>query len=338
VLAVLGPNGAGKSTLLRSLAGLAPREGGDVVSHAEGPVTMVFQRPIAFAGTVRQNLRVALLGRGLSRDEERRREAEALERFGIARHAGRRAGTLSGGELRRLALARAFVLRPGVLLLDEPFDDLDAAGQESLSLDLQRAIRETGVAAAVVTHDLRRALLLADRIAVLLDGRLAMCGDRDAVLERPVSLEVARVVGMSNLIPGSLVARGGEGERVVEVDPQHRIPVASPRESGDLAAAGDAVYAGIRPEHLKIDVGRGDGVAIGKARVRAIVSDGALATVTVEWAGHALRAHLLAGRGIARTLSTGDPVLLEVRPEEVHLIARDAREPRPERTASNSRW
>jgi ABC-type Fe3+/spermidine/putrescine transport system ATPase subunit len=220
------------------------------------------------------------------------------------------------------------VLRPGVLLLDEPFDDLDSAGQELLSLDLQRAIRETGIAAALVTHDLRRALLLADRIAVLLDGRLAQCGERDAVLERPGSLAVARVVGMSNLVPGTLVPGVAESAHQIEVDALHRIPVALPREdSAARFSTGDRVHAGIRPEHLKIDVGRGEGIPIGKARVRSIVSDGAVATVTVDWAGHELRTHLLAGRGIARTLAPGDPVVLEVRPEEVHLVPSDAGEP-----------
>ena len=319
VLAVLGPNGAGKSTLLRALAGLDDSEGGCIRRAAGGPVTMVFQRPIAFAGSVHHNVRTALLGKGLTRDESEHRIREALLRAGIARLASRRAGTLSGGELRRLALARAFVLRPAVLLLDEPFDDLDAAGQESLCLDLQRAIAETGVAVAVVTHDLRRALLLSDRIAVLLDGRVAQQGEREAVLERPVGPAVARVVGMHNLIPGRV---GSEGDaRFVQVAPQHRIPVAS------TVPDGTEVWAGIRPEHLKLDTGRGEGVAFGKARVRSIVSDGAIATVSMEWAGHELRTHLLAGRGIARTLAAGDLALPSVRPEEVHLIQRTSAVP-----------
>ena len=137
VLAVLGPNGAGKSTLLRALAGLERPTSGHVERRVDGPVTMVFQRPVVFAGSVEHNLRAALLGLGLSRSDADERCRESLDRLGITRFAGRRAATLSGGETRRLALARAFALRPAALLLDEPFDDLDAAGQESLSIDLR---------------------------------------------------------------------------------------------------------------------------------------------------------------------------------------------------------
>jgi len=316
VLAVLGHNGAGKSTLLRALAGLEAPAAGRIVRRANGPVTMVFQRPIVFAGTVEHNLRVALLSAGLSRDEAEHRTRESLERFGIARLAARNAATLSGGETRRLTLARAFALRPAVLLLDEPFEDLDAAGQESLSLDLRRAILETGVAVAVVTHDLRRALLLADRIAVLESGSLVQCGAREAVLNRPVDLDVARIVGMSNLIAGEVSATSGDGICWLEIDASHRIPVSR------APAAGTPVWIGIRPEHLKVDVGRGEGIPIGKGVLRHLVSDGVAATLTLDWAGFELRTHLIAGRGLARTLAPGDSLTLSVRPEEVHLIER----------------
>jgi ABC-type sulfate/molybdate transport systems ATPase subunit len=271
---------------------------------------MVFQRPIAFDGTVEHNLRAALLGLRLERDEVASRSRESLERFGIEHLSRRRAATLSGGELRRLALARAFALRPSVLLLDEPFDDLDPSGQESLSLDLRRAIDETEVGVAVVTHDLRRALLLSDRIAVLLEGEIAQVGGRDEVLERPTSIPIARQVGMSNLIPGEVDAAG----TWVEVDAQHRIPLPGRESPGSL------LCLGIRPENLKVDVGRGEGVAIGKGTLRHAVSDGSVVSLSIDWAGHSLRAHLLAGRGLARSLRPGDRLLLSVRPEDVHPI------------------
>jgi ABC-type glutathione transport system ATPase component len=318
VLAVLGPNGAGKSTLLRSLAGLQSPSGGRLESRADGPVTLVFQRPAALAGSVTHNVRVALLGRSLSRDEMSARVGEALARFEIGRLAERRAATLSGGELRRLALARAFVLRPAVLLLDEPFDDLDAGGQAKLSLDLRRAIEDTRVAVAMVTHDLRRALLLADRVAVLLDGRLAQVGARDDVLTRPRDRAIAEVVGMTNLVRGVVTDQRRGEHPLVEVDAQHRLAVAT------SLSPGTRVWLGIRPEHLKLDVGRGEVDPIGKATVESVVSDGVASTVVLTWAGSALSTHLLAGRVLARSLRPGAPVSLSVRPDQVHVMPADA--------------
>jgi ABC-type sulfate/molybdate transport systems ATPase subunit len=307
VLAILGPNGSGKSTLLRALAGLERGCRAAVGASRAGAVTMVFQHPAAFSGSVEHNVRTALLGRRLPRGERQERVREALERFAITGLAARRAHSLSGGELRRVALARAFALRPATLLLDEPFDDLDAAGQAALSLDLQRVIAETGVAVGMVTHDRRRAMLLSDRIAVLVAGRLVQLDRRDVVLERPVSRTVAELVGMSNLLAG--VVREGR----IEIDALRQLP------ARDLPAAGTRVLAGIRPEHLKLESG-GDGVPIGKGHVASVVDDGTAATVAVEWGAVQLRSVVLTGEGLARSLGRGDSVSLSVRPEHVHLM------------------
>ncbi|MGH0028240.1 MAG: ABC transporter ATP-binding protein [Myxococcota bacterium] len=309
-LAILGPNGAGKSTLLRGLAGLERGARGAVEKPGAGPVTMVFQHPAAFAGTVEHNLRVALLASRLAAGEKQQAVDEALERFGIRALRARRAHALSGGELRRLALARAFVLNPASLLLDEPFDDLDAAGQAALSRDLRRVIEETGVAAAVVTHDLRRALLLADRIAVLIGGRLVQVDVRDAVLDRPASRDVALLVGMTNLAPGVM----GAGR--VEIDALHQVPAVDP------PTAGTRVWAGIRPEDLKLDDGAGT-APLGKGYVSHVVNDGTAATVQVEWGSLELSSVLLADDPRARSLARGDAVSLAVRPERVHLMPRE---------------
>jgi len=313
-LVILGPNGSGKSTLLRTLAGLERPAAGRVESAATGPVTMVFQHPAPFAGSVAHNLRIAFLGKKFSSAERRARVGEALERFKIAHLAEHRAATLSGGEMRRLALARAFALRPAVLLLDESFAGLDADGQSALSLDLRGAVFETGVAVAMVTHDLRRAMLLADRIAVLKDGRLAQIGRRDDVLERPNSLEIAQLVGMANLVEGVVSSERRGDCALVEVDAQHRVATHA------ACSPGNRVWIGIRPEHLKLDIGRGAVDLIGKGTVRGIVNDGVAVSVQIDWAGAELRTHLMAGRGLARTLEVGAEVSLSASPERVHLI------------------
>jgi ABC-type Fe3+/spermidine/putrescine transport system ATPase subunit len=313
-LVILGPNGSGKSSLLRALAGLDAAVGPGMLARPDagtGAVTLVFQRPAAFSGSVWHNVHAALLGRSLPRRERADRVDRALERFGVGALAEHDARTLSGGELRRLALARAFVLEPQVLLLDEPFDDLDAEGQRTLSLDLQRAMAETGVALAIVTHDLRRALLLADRVAVLERGRLAQVGLRDAVLLHPGSPAIARTVGMTNLVTGQVERREGE-LAWVDVAPGLSLPTRADFE------VGAAVWLGIRPEHLKVDVGRGPGLEIGQARVESIVSDGLAAVAVLRAGGHVFTTHLLAGRGLARRLAPGDPISLVVDPARVH--------------------
>jgi len=311
VLVILGPNGAGKSTLLRALAGLERSADKHSIRVGAGPVTLVFQRPAALSGSAEFNVRAALLSKRISEAERRRRVADALDRFDIDHLARHDARTLSGGELRRLALARAFALEPKVLLLDEPFDDLDAEGQRRLSLDLQEAIADTGVAVAMVTHDLRRALLLADRIAVLAAGTLVQHGLRDDVLLRPDSLAIAQTVGMINLASGR-VRRRTEDVSWIEVDEGFEVPTAADLE------VGAEVWVGIRPEHLKLDVGRGDGQPIGKAVVENLVSDGLATVVTLRVRDHQFTTHLLSGRGLARRLRTGDPVSLAVRPDQVH--------------------
>lgn len=333
VLAILGVNGAGKTSLLRALAGLDPPGGGSVEAAAPGAITMVFQRPIAFDGSVAHNVRVALRGTALSRGEREQRVRGALEQLGIADLARRGAARLSGGELRRLALARAFVRRPQVLLLDEPFDDLDAQAQAALHADLRAAIGATGVAVVIVTHDLRHAVSLAKRLAVLDAGRLRQIGACAEVLAHPETPTIARLVGMANLIPGTLRAVGPDGRGRVEVSAGHVV------EARTTLPVGQPVWLGIRGENLKLDVGRGERTPIGKARVVEIRSDGVVTTVALEWARHTLWAHLLSGRGLSRTLGIGDSVTVCVEPEDVHLLEREApgSSPARERTGAPSR-
>ena len=317
VLVILGRNGAGKSTLLRALAGLEASATPGAVTRRDGDVTLVFQRPAAFSGTVEKNIAAALLGKKLSRAEKTLRISRALARFGIESLSDHDARSLSGGEMRRLALARAFVLEPTVLLLDEPFDDLDAEGQRKLSVDLEHAIEETDVAVAMVTHDLRRALLLADRIAVLSDGRLVQHGLCDEVLTAPHSAMIAEIVGMTNLAIGTV--RRQENETAwIELEAGFEVPTQS------NVAVGEVVWIGIRPEHLKLDVGRGGGLSIGKAEVDHLMNDGLATVVSLRARERVFTTHLLSGRGLSRRLATGDTVPLAVDATHVHARPLDA--------------
>ncbi|MDG2049964.1 MAG: ABC transporter ATP-binding protein [Myxococcota bacterium] len=310
-LAILGGNGAGKSTLLRILAGLEKIDQGRLELPAGGLVTMVFQRPIAFAGSVAHNIRIALRAQGVHRGDLEQRVSESLGHFGIEPLAERRASRLSGGELRRLALARAFALSPSVLLLDEPFDDLDFEAQEALSQDLRERVAKTGVAVAFVTHDVRRAALLCDRMAILERGRLAQIAPRDQVLNQPASPSIARRVGMNNIFPAKMTESGW-----AEAGPGLRLPTHHNHPPGT------AVWVGLRPEHLKLEREPRPEAGIGSAQICSIVSDRVLCTVELECGGQRMRTHLVAGRGLAREIEVGETLTLSIRPEDVHILQR----------------
>ncbi|MEM7410169.1 MAG: ABC transporter ATP-binding protein [Myxococcota bacterium] len=309
VLVVLGPNGAGKSTLLRVLAGLESDVTGRL--HGIGPetATLVFQQPALFSGTVLHNVRVALRGRGVPRDAADAKALRALERFGMEGLAGRRVGVLSGGERRRTALARAFAVDPKVLLLDEPFDDLDLAAQRGLANELRQLAVAEGIAIVMVTHDLRGALPLADRVAVLLDGKLRQVGPRDAVLSRPADAAVAALVGMENLWSARIEAEGAVvGSDLV-------LPPPADAESGARGSVG------LRPEHLCLGaVDDTEAIALPSGTVQALRDDGQLVRVHVLVGQTDLRGLLLSGSARAQQLAEGAPVALAVRARHLHWM------------------
>jgi tungstate transport system ATP-binding protein len=213
VLAVIGPNGAGKSTLLGVIGLLEqPTEGkitfrGREVAEADRlelrrRMAMVFQEPLLLNATVYENATLGLKLRGFDRRSIERRAMPWLERLGISRLTKRKANSLSGGEAQRTSLARALSLDPELLLLDEPFSSLDPPTREALLLDLERILRETGVATVFVTHDRDEAGMLGDRIAVLIGGALLQVGAAPQVFAQPVNETVADFVGIETRIAG----------------------------------------------------------------------------------------------------------------------------------------
>jgi len=195
ITALIGPNGAGKSTLLSVLAGLIPPTAGTIDQH--GRVAASLQTPALARRSVRANLRLALRWWRCPRGEWNQRTDQALRAINAEHLASRHAATLSGGEARRVHLARALALQPDVLLLDEPFAGLDPSTRAELLYDASSALRGSDRATLIVVHDRAEAWALADRVAVMLDGRIAQHGCPADVFERPATHEVARFVGFS---------------------------------------------------------------------------------------------------------------------------------------------
>ena len=263
--ALLGPSGCGKTTLLRIIAGLerpdAGRifiDGADMTTTAPNhrPVNMVFQSYALFPHmTVAENVAYGLRLEGLARAviAERVREALALVRLeGLE---DRRPDALSGGQRQRVALARALVKRPRVLLLDEPLSALDARLREEMRLELSALQMRLGLTFVLVTHDQDEALSMADRIAVMRNGRIEQLDEPEGLYERPRNRFVAEFIGKINFFDSILERVDEEGLRVVlpGIGPLS-LPVrclVTERKAVDLAP-GDALTLAIRPEKIRI--------------------------------------------------------------------------------------
>ncbi|HEV2426621.1 MAG TPA: ATP-binding cassette domain-containing protein, partial [Acidimicrobiales bacterium] len=277
-LAVIGASGSGKSTLLRSLAGLAPR-GGDSVAFGPDDVSRspAETRGVGYVAqgfalyphlTVWRHLT-------LSPRSHDRLASHWLERLGLAGLAGRYPSELSGGQRQRVALAQALARAPRVLLLDEPLSALDVPVRAELRRELRTLQRETGIASVVVTHDPEEAAYLADEVMVIAGGRCLQAGTTSSVFARPASPEVARLLGIANLLEASTLRDG-----VVSLG------------SDELAAStnglnpGDAVMVAVRPERVALRAGApGPGELAGVVTAAADV--GAAVDYRVELGGGA---------------------------------------------------
>ena len=213
VLVIIGPNGSGKSTLLLSIARLLQTGTSQLFLEAT-PITeqnvldyrrkigLVIQDPLLLRRTVFENVAAGLKFRGTPPQEIQARAKYWLDRFGIGHLRDRSGQQISGGEAQRASLARAFVLDPELLLLDEPFSALDTPTRTRLIEDLQILLEETGLTTIFVTHDLNEALILGSRVLVMLDGRIRQLGPPDQVFSAPADPEVAAFVGVETVIPG----------------------------------------------------------------------------------------------------------------------------------------
>jgi len=211
-LCLLGPSGCGKTTSLRIVAGFILPDGGAV--HIAGRdmlgvppegrnIGILFQNYALFPHlTAYDNVAFGLRMRGLAATEIRRRVGEALELVRLPKAGGKRPSMLSGGEQQRIAFARAVVIKPSLLLLDEPFSNLDARLRQEMRGELLDLLQQLSIATIMVTHDQEEAMAIADRIVVMRAGSVEQVGGPTEIYERPKSLFVARFMGESNLFSG----------------------------------------------------------------------------------------------------------------------------------------
>lgn len=251
-LALLGPSGSGKSTLLSIVGLLEKPDAGTIeldgarvtVADRAARMTMAaaFQRTYLFKGTVGENVAYGLKLRRVPSAETSGRVAAALERVGLPDWQERSALTLSGGEAQRVALARALVLKPSILLLDEPLASLDPIMKWRLTRDFARILKEERVTTLYVTHDQDEALAVADDVAIMRDGRIVANGPVDEVFGLPVDDWTAGFLGMEPAIRGR-VLESAEGVAHIDCGGVDLYAVAS-------LAIGSEVSLGVRPEDV----------------------------------------------------------------------------------------
>jgi ABC-type Fe3+/spermidine/putrescine transport system ATPase subunit len=249
MVSLLGPSGAGKTTILKTIAGLLKPAAGDIridgVSVLDLPpekrdAIMVFQKPLLFPFmNVAQNVAFGLKMHGhLTARERRRRIGDILALTELDGMGGRKVHELSGGQQQRVSLARALVLKPAILLLDEPLSNLDATLRQQMRELIQTIQTETGITTLFVTHDQSEALMLSHRVCLLLDGRLRQVGRPRQLFYRPADPEVARFFGGANFFEGQI----REGRFV---SPYGAVDVGNGHSHGTITAT-------IRPEDIRI--------------------------------------------------------------------------------------
>jgi len=277
--ALLGPSGCGKTTLLRMLAGFETPDGGALrldgadlvgVKPHKRPVNMMFQSYALFPHmTVLDNVAYGLRMEGVAKGEARERAAEALADVRLGDRAARRPSQLSGGQRQRVALARALVKRPRVLLLDEPLSALDRQIRGDMQIELKRLQHAVGITFVLVTHDQEEALTMADRIAVMHDGRVAQVGTPEELYERPRSRFVAGFLGDANVFDeqadGSAVVVRPERLRLAPAEAPARLDGAARTLPGTLA---EVVYLGTARSYV-VDLDEG----LGSVQARVAVAD-----------------------------------------------------------------
>lgn len=329
-LALLGPSGCGKTTTLRSIAGFVTPTSGNVSIGGQSVVNLrpnrrnvglVFQDYALFPHmNVRENISYGLHRRRIGAKEIDARVAEMVSIVRLDGLEERRADELSGGQRQRVALARALVIKPDVLLLDEPLGALDRLLREQMQVELKRVQRELGITTVIVTHDQEEALSLSDRIAVMFDGRIVETGSPEYLYDSPHSRAVMAFLGTSNQCAGTVAQIDGDG-LLVDCD---GFTIKAPATEG--VTAGAQVHIGLRPEHIQLAAQPPPGVTnVVVGQVETTVYKGTHLEIYMRTKnGTEFLARIMAGSSAPETPpAVGDEVYMAFNPGDILVFSGD---------------
>lgn len=326
LLGLLGPSGCGKTTTLRMIAGLLSitdghiRVGGDDISRKQPhkrDIGLVFQNYALFPHmTVAENVGFGLEMRGVSKSEIRSRVEEALEMVRLPGYGVRKPKEMSGGQQQRVALARALVIRPRILLLDEPLSNLDAKLRDEMRVEIREIQQRLSITTVFVTHDQVEALTMCDLVGVMNGGKLAQLGSPEDIYERPANLFVADFVGRANALDGEIEAvdtvrfgesvyrcdthGAGQGKAKIVIRP-HRIHVTPNRDRSLVSVATNSAHG----------------------RVLRVTYIGDVVQYDIDTGTHVLKAEVHTASG-GHAFSAGEKVLCEWKPQDMLVFAGDA--------------
>jgi ABC-type Fe3+/spermidine/putrescine transport system ATPase subunit len=289
---LLGPSGCGKTTILRMIGGHEHPTSGDImlggqslvgIPPAKRPTTTVFQHFALFPHkSVLGNVEFGLRMQGLGKEERQKRAMEMIDLVGLSEMRFRKPSELSGGQQQRVALARVLVTKPKLLLLDEPFGDLDRLLQLRMRVELRQLQRELGIAFVHVTHNQEEALSMADRIVVMEGGHIQQVGHPAEISQRPANVFVAAFMGDNNIIQGSV--KEASGAEVVVESSLGTLKMAGAPETAK-PSAGDRVTVAVRANSVQIAPGSGNA---GPNQVVCTL-------VATEYLGDTIKVHMRTG-------------------------------------------
>jgi len=329
ILALIGPNGAGKSTLLLTMAGLLKTSQGTIYyqgvpidssasrSAMRRSISVVFQEPLLLNTSVYKNVALGLKFRHLTGSEIEKSVEESLDYFGISSLAARSAKTLSGGEAKRVSLARAFALKPEVIMMDEAFNSLDPPTRETLMDDLRNILEKTKITAVLALHDREETLRLAQNVTVMAEGKIIQSGTTAEIFNQPDSEFVANFVGTETILEGN-VKRCIAGLMEIFVDGKIIEAVGN-------FLPGQNVYCCIRPENITVSPGIAEKTSarnVFEAKIQKIIRQAFFYKMILD-CGFPVVAYITVSSCDELGICEGSMVVVSFKATAVHVMRRE---------------